>query len=213
MKTFIAIPSMDYVAVQFCQSLAILNKAGDCGIGFKVGSLISDSREGLAATAIQNGADYVLWLDSDMTFPPDTLERMLKHMELYDIVSGIYFRRVPPYSPVLFKKLDIKEDGAGGYTAEYEDYTNYPQDSIFECQGIGFGCACMKTEVLKAVMLEYGTCFSMMGKNGEDVSFSQRVRNLGYRIMCDSSIKCGHVGHLTITEGLFRSMQKLRPEG
>lgn len=212
MKTFIAIPSMDQVAVQFCQSLAVLNKSGECGIGFKVGSLITESREYLALQAIQSGADYVMWFDSDMTFPPDTLERMQKHMKTYDIVSGIYFRRTPPYTPVLHKTLDIKEDGEGGYTATFSDYEDYPQNSIFEVEGIGFGCVMMKTDVLRAVIMEYGTAFAMMGKNGEDCSFSQRVRNLGYHIMCDSSIKCGHVGHLTITEGLFRSMKKLKPE-
>lgn len=212
MKTFIAIPSMDQVAVQFCQSLAVLNKSGECGIGFKVGSLITESREYLALQAIQSGADYVMWFDSDMTFPPDTLERMQEHMKTYDIVSGIYFRRTPPYTPVLHKTLDIKEDGEGGYTATFSDYEDYPLNSVFEVEGIGFGCVMMKTDILRAVIMEYGTAFAMMGKNGEDCSFSQRVRNLGYHIMCDSSIKCGHVGHLTITEGLFRSMQKLKPE-
>lgn len=208
MKTFIAIPSMDTVAVQFCQSLAVLNKVGECGIGFKVGSLITESREFLALQAIESGSDYVLWLDSDMVFPSDTLERMLKHMETYDIVSGLYFRRVAPYTPVLHKMLDISEDGHGGYTAKYEDYEDYPKDSIFEVQGIGFGCVCMKTDVLRSTIMEYGTAFAMMGKNGEDCSFSQRVRNLGYKIYCDSTIKCGHVGHLLITEGLFNSMRK-----
>ena len=212
MKTFIAIPSMDQVAVQFCQSLAVLNKSGECGIGFKVGSLITESREYLALQAIQSGADYVMWFDSDMTFSPDTLERMQEHMKTYDIVSGIYFRRTPPYTPVLHKTLDIKEDGEGGYTATFSDYEDYPLNSVFEVEGIGFGCVMMKTDVLRAVIMEYGTAFAMMGKNGEDCSFSQRVRNLGYHIMCGSSIKCGHVGHLTITEGLFRSMQKLKPE-
>ena len=212
MKTFIAIPCMDQVAVQFCQSLAVLNKAGDVGIGFKVGSLITESREYLALQAIESGADYVMWFDSDMTFPPDTLQRMQKHMKTYDIVSGIYFRRTPPYTPVLHKTLDIKEDGEGGYTATFSDYEDYPLNSVFEVEGIGFGCVMMKTDVLRAVIMEYGTAFAMMGKNGEDCSFSQRVRNLGYHIMCDSSLKCGHVGHLTITEGLFRSMQKLKPE-
>lgn len=212
MKTFIAIPSMDQVAVQFCQSLAVLNKSGECGIGFKVGSLIAESREYLALQAIQSGADYVMWFDSDMTFPTDTLERMQEHMKTYDIVSGIYFRRVPPYTPVLHKKLDIHKDENGVYLATFEDYEDYPLNSVFEVEGIGFGCVMMKTDVLRNVVMEYGTAFSMMGRNGEDCSFSVRARNLGYRIMCDSTIKCGHVGHITVTEGLFRSMQKLKPE-
>ena len=201
MKTLIAVPCMDQVATPFCQSLVTLNKVGECAISFNVGSLVTESREHLAARALNNGADYVLWFDSDMMFEPDTMERLMKHMEDgYDIVSGLYFRRRPPFTPVLFKRLHIEGD-----VCLQEDYNEYPKDGIFEVQGIGFGCVMMKSEVLLSVLAKYKTCFAQMGRNGEDVSFSVRARNCGYKIWCDPTIKCGHVSYTTVSEGFYQS--------
>lgn len=208
MKTLIAVPCMDSVATPFCQSILTMNKVGDeCSVSFQVGSLVSESREKLAALAISRDADYVLWLDSDMTFEPDTMERLMKHMETYDIVTGLYFRRRPPFSPVIFKKLHLEGD-----VCVFEDYTEYPEDRVFEVEGIGFGCVMMKTEVLLSVFARYKNCFTMMGRNGEDVSFSMRARNCGYKIWCDPSIKCGHIAYSMVNEGFYKNY-KLHSEG
>ncbi|MBQ3921365.1 MAG: glycosyltransferase [Firmicutes bacterium] len=208
MKTLIAVPCMDQVATPFCQSLVTLNKVGECTISFNVGSLVSESREHLAARALNCGADYVLWFDSDMIFAPDTMEKLVKHMEDgYDIVSGLYFRRRSPFTPVLFKRLFIQ-----GEACLQEDYNDYPEDGLFEVEGIGFGCVMMKTEVLLSVFARYKNCFTMMGRNGEDVSFSMRARNCGYKIWCDPSIKCGHIAYSMVNEGFYKNY-KLHSKG
>ena len=203
MKTLIAVPCMDQVATPFCQSLVTLNKVGDCTISFNVGSLISESREHLAAQAIKGEADYVLWFDSDMMFAPDTMKRLMEHMKTADVASGLYFRRRPPFSPVLFRKLEMNGDAC-----IFEDYDDYPTDRAFDVAGIGFGCCLMKTDVLMDMLGKYGTCFSMIGRNGEDVSFSIRAGEMGVRMVCDPSIKCGHVGYNIVTEGFYRSYRE-----
>ena len=71
---------MDTVQTEFAQSLMRMKLVGDVQHAFLSCSLIYKSRNDLADMAIQAGADYVLWLDSDMVFEPDTLERMLKKM-------------------------------------------------------------------------------------------------------------------------------------
>jgi hypothetical protein len=43
------------------------------------GTLIFTQRENLAEEALKWGAEYLMWVDSDMRFPKDTLEEMLKH--------------------------------------------------------------------------------------------------------------------------------------
>ena len=70
----------------------------------------------LGKAALDMGADYVLWLDSDMTFPADTLERMLATMQEkdLDILTGVYYRRRSPYTPVLFDQLEIVDDTCKG---------------------------------------------------------------------------------------------------
>lgn len=204
MKTLIAVPCMDQVAAPFAQSLASLDKEGDCFVSFIIGSLIYDARNSFAKQAIKVGADYVLWLDSDMIFPQDTLKKMLRHMaEGKDIVSGLYFRRRDPYTPVIFKQLGVVDGKQVN-----EGYDDYPPESIFEVAACGFGCVMMKTSVLFDVGMEKGNWFEPAEGYGEDLAFCRRAKDLGYKIWCDSTIKCGHVGQVIVDENVFKSTKE-----
>lgn len=200
MKILIAVPCMDNVAAGFAQSLAVLQKTGDVAVAFVVGSLIYDSRNKLAQQAVASEADYVMWFDSDMIFKPDTMLKLLEADK--DIVSGLYFRRVMPFAPVLFKNLELLEDG----NSKWEDYNDFP-DELFKLDGIGFGCVLMKTDVLIDMFGKFGTCFDPIGHFGEDLSFCLRAKELGYEIYCDPNVKCGHVGHSIITESFWRGVK------
>lgn len=197
MKTLIAVPCMDQVAAQFAQSLAMLKKVGDCVVSFQVGSLVYNSRNSLALKAVALGCDYVLWLDSDMLFPPETLEYMVKVLEenKLDILSGLYFRRVPPFSPVVFSKVNI-DDMTWGEPKEI------PED-LFEVEGIGFGCCLTRVSTLFEVQAEYNTMFQPLNGFGEDLSFCWRARQIGHKIWVDPHILCGHVGHQVITKEFY----------
>jgi len=48
-------------------------------INFSVGSVLPGNRELLAEQAIEMGASHLFFVDSDMRFPPDTLNRLLAH--------------------------------------------------------------------------------------------------------------------------------------
>ena len=203
MKTLIAIPAMDTVPTQFCSALSMLNKLGDCVVSFNVGSLVYTSRNKLAQTAIQMDTDYIFWLDSDMVFNPDILERMMNTMQekKLDILSGLYFRRVPPYTAVLFDKLEIV-DGK----CEFTNFDEVPQE-MFKAGGVGFGCVLMKTDVAFDVYSEYLDMFSPIASVGEDLSFCWRARQCGYDIWVDPSVKLGHVGHCVVTEDFAMAYQ------
>ena len=200
MKTLIAIPCMDQVPAPFCQSLALLTKPDNCTLAMKPGSLVYTSRNALAMMAIDMNAEYIFWMDSDMTFPQDCLIRMMKTLQEkdLDILSGVYFRRVPPYSPVLFDKLEME-----GNDCKYTEFEKLPDD-LFEVGGCGFGCVLMKTEVLFNVLAQHGRMFTPIGDNGEDVSFCLRAREIGYKIICDPSIVCGHVGYSIVDDKFFK---------
>lgn len=205
MKTLIAIPCMDQVPALFAQSLSTMRMVGECQIAFQIGSLIYTSRDDLARYAMKEGFDYVLWLDSDMVFPEDFHERMLKTLteNNLDILSGIYYKRKPPYSPVIFDKMQLK-----GKIWDYSWLEDVP-DSLFEVGACGFGCVLLKTEVLMSVQLKHGYLFHPMQNGGEDVAFCVRARDCGYKIMCDPTIVCGHVGNVVITDTLYKQYRSL----
>ena len=209
MKIMIAVPCMDQVPVPFCASLAKLKTVGECSIVFKSGSLIYTSRNALATQAISCEADLVLWLDSDMEFDPDILERMIETMQAgdYDILTGLYFRRVYPYSPVLFDQLDI--DGEVCYWSEFKQIPEKP----FEVGGCGFGCVLMKPDVFIDVQGRFGNMFAPIANNGEDIAFCWRARQCGYKIFCDPSINPGHVGYSTIDRKFYEALQGAKNNG
>lgn len=193
MKVLIAVPCMDQVPAVFCQSLRMLKIPGECMLAMQMGSLIYNSRNNLATKAIQADVDYVFWLDSDMEFEPDTLMRMLDVMQKHDldILTGLYFRRVVPYTPVLFDKLEMVQDSM----FEWSEFQEIP-DHLFEVGGCGFGCVLMKTDPFFDVQSRFGNMFAPIGNTGEDLAFCWRARQCGFKVWCDPSIKCGHVGYV-----------------
>lgn len=200
MRTLIAVPCMDQVPAPFAQSLAMLQKTGECMLSMQIGSLIYTSRNNLAQMAIQMDVDYVLWLDSDMVFEPDTLIRMMDTLQKndYDILTGLYFRRVPPYTPVLFDKLDIHRN-----ICSWTEFHEIPEEP-FEIGGCGFGCVLMKADVFYDVQAKHGNMFAPLGNNGEDIAFCWRARDCGFKIYCDPSVICGHVGYSVVDDQFFK---------
>lgn len=208
-KILIAVPCMDQVPAQFANSIATLASYGIEGIEislrFNLGSLIYNSRNELARSAIAEGADLMMWFDSDMVFNPDTLLRMLRIIddEEADFVTGVYYRRTAPFTPTLFKSLDIDENN----NATWEDYEDLPE-GLFEVAGCGFGCVLMRTDVAMSVFSRFNHMFSPIGGVGEDLSFCWRARQCGYKLICDPSIPLGHVAHTMVTKDFYHNYKK-----
>jgi len=207
-KILIAVPCMDQLPAQFAQSLAWLTSYGvddaKISICFNVGSLIYSSRDQLAKRALLDEADLVMWFDSDMTFNPDTLKRMLKLIdEGHDMVTGIYYRRTPPFSAVAFKTMELNEEGTGFDWTEFDEIP----EGLFEVGACGFGCVLMKTEIFVSVFSKFGQMFTPIANCGEDIAFCWRARQCGYKIIADPSIGLGHVGHTIITKEFFNNYQ------
>ena len=137
-----------------------------------------------------------------MKFKPDTLARLMDDIKAgADITSGLYFRRGKPYTPVAFDSIEINDDGTA---AGFKDYSG-PLTGVHEVGGVGFGCVLMKADCIIDVFAKYGTCFTPLAGFGEDLSFCWRAKNLGYKIMLDTAVKCGHVGHVIITEDFYKA--------
>lgn len=204
-KILVAIPSMDTVPARFAQALASLQSVDDTKVMFNVGSLVYMSRETLCVHAVKMEADYMLWLDSDMVFNPDLLQAMMKTMEEndLDILSGVYYRRASPYTPVIYSKIEFE-----GEACRWEEQKDVPapDSGLFEVQGCGFGCVLMKTDVILDVKGKFSKLFTPIGGTGEDLSFCWRARQCGYKIMCDPSISLGHYGHIVVTREFWESV-------
>lgn len=212
-KILIAVPCMDSVPAQFAHSLATLTSYGldgyEISVWFNLGSLIYTSRNEIAKRAMADEADYVMWFDSDMVFNPDTLFRMLQFIEHgADMVTGIYYRRVPPFTPTIFKTMEIKEELQTAEWTEFEEIPNVP----FEVAACGFGCVLMRTEMFAVVFGKFHNMFSPIGNVGEDIAFCWRARQCGYKIIADPSIGLGHVGHTIVTKDFYLNYNSAKAE-
>lgn len=208
-RILIAVPCMDQLPAQFAHSLATLTSYGiedvEISVWFNLGSLIYTSRDEIAKRALMDEADLVMWFDSDMVFNADTLKRMLAFIEAgHDMVTGVYYRRKPPFSPTIFKTMDINLEDQ---TAEWEEFDVVPEEP-FEVGACGFGCVLMKTEIFVAVFAKFGYMFTPIGNVGEDIAFCWRARQCGYKIIADPSISLGHVGQSIFTKTVYENYKQ-----
>lgn len=188
MRLLIAIPTLDYIHVDFMRSLLDLVKRIECRYEIAIisGTLVYVARDKLANKAINEGFDWVLWLDSDMVFQ-DTLLEDLQFCGK-DFVTGVYHARRKGYDSCIFEKIDLDE---------LKKCESYPSQA-FRVEGCGFGCVLIKTEILKHIVQTYKTAFLPLKQYGEDIAFCLRARELGYKLWCEPSAVCGHIGHITI---------------
>ena len=199
MKTLIAIPCMETTPYGFDQSLLYMHKGDNPTVYFRPNSLVYDSRNIISLTAIEQGFDQVMWLDSDMMFPPDTLLKLQAHEK--DMVTGLYVTRRTPVEPVLYAEISEPDRNADGYLQKkITPYMDFPRDSFFPVAGCGFGCVLTSTKLLKEVWDRFGPAFTPFPWAGEDISFCHRVNLLGHQIFCDSTVSCGHIGTYIYTE-------------
>ena len=210
MKTLIAIPCMDTIESEFVDCLVNMRKVGDVEIRFLRGSLVYDARNQITKYALSQDFDYVLWLDSDMTFEPDLMEKLMADIEGrddIDAVTGLCFGRRPPFKPCIFSHLAIKQEG-NMVMPIAENWFEYPRDQLFEVEGCGFACLLMKIGTLQATGIYGQVPFFPIGGMGEDLTYCKRAKDLGLRFWCDSRLKIGHIMRLSVDEGFVDNVVK-----
>ena len=190
-RLLIAVPSGDYMHTEFVKSLTkLLRKLDRDGVDYELaiesGSLVYLARDKLACRAINEGFDYVLWLDSDMVFTEDLLEDLQFSGE--DFVTGIAVGRRPNYCSCLFEDIEPE------HITRIETWPREP----FQVAACGFACVLILTEILRGVFMTNKTCFLPTNDYGEDVAFCKRATDLGFKIWAEPAVKVGHVGHITI---------------
>ncbi len=100
-KIAICLPSGDYCPMKFTLSFGgiMAHPSLHTRKAFNRRSCyVQVNRCDLVDDALAWGADWLLFLDSDMTFPPYTLERLLSAQK--DVVCATYVKRVAPHEVI-----------------------------------------------------------------------------------------------------------------
>ena len=184
-KVLVGMPTMGSMEIEAVKCLMQLEHDGSVDIISE--SLVYDARDKIAMDALSAGVDWVMWLDSDIIYPANIISKLMSTNK--DMVTGIYHKRIAPYTPCVYKLVEDK----------LQPYLDYPEDKLFNVEAAGFGCMLMKVKVIKAVYDKYGGCFfPVNGVGGEDLSFIRRAKECGIEVWCDSSVRCGHIGRQVI---------------
>ena len=208
MKGLIVVPNTGLFPYQFVASWTQLvmytrTFCEDLGVKFIQSCLIYEARDQAAEIALEGGYDWLFFLDSDMEPAPNTIERLLQAN--VPVNSAICFKRQPPYSPCFYPRIEVKPDG--------EVSVDIPQDwtkGLAEVEGVGMACCLIRREVLEKVEKPM---FWPMPILAEDLAFCKRAREAGFKIYVDTSLCCGHVGQMTVTEDTFREYRRKGMEG
>lgn len=197
MKVCIAMPCRDHVNTGFAYDLARLSaywssqhlpNGDELMFLTSMGTLIANQREELAEQAIVSGADWILWLDTDMRFPKDTLDRLLAHKE--PIVAANYATRRIPVKTVAFDFVESKWECV---------YTKPEDTGLREVVAVGMGVFLVDTNVLKSMpkpWFHIGYSLKSGNFSGEDIHFCKQARIYGTKVLIDQDLskEVKHIG-------------------
>ena len=145
------------------------------------GYTIAENRNYIAVQALNNMSDYLLMIDDDMTFPPDTLDKLVANKK--DICGVSYHPRC--------------DEGRTTKELDETHHANLKDTKLFECKATGTGIILIKCSIFYKIprpwfdfeWFETGQC-----KQGEDWVFCNKAKASGFKIWVDPTIKVGHLG-------------------
>lgn len=205
-KLLIATPCGANVPFQYVDSITttILKLANkyNIGVGLIESPLIYLNRNKLFARAYQDKVDYLLFVDSDMDWTPDMVDRLVEFDK--DVACGLFFSRKPMIGDthvpmVMFRSGD-----------EYKAYNEVPPEPM-QVDGCGMAFTMIKGAVIEKMtkmIPELGLPFDHLSVDeiglkpigsriiGEDMSFCHRAKKAGFEIWCNPDVR---VGHLVVT--------------
>lgn len=149
------------------------------------------ARESLVEMALEEGADWIFWLDSDVLPPPEALITLLARQ--MDICAGLCVTKSDIPWPLILKR---------GQWGPVRDWT--PGDLV-ECDGTHLGCTLMRTEIFKTLERPWFVegYEAREGKDErhiadsytctEDLPLMYRAKDAGFNCCVDTSLICKHV--------------------
>jgi hypothetical protein len=195
----IAIPCGDQVDAGFAYDLATLTgsmafnrRDVDLHIEMNKGTLLPSQRTGLVYAALALNATHILFLDSDMRFPPNLLHEMLEAKS--PVVGVNYATRRFPIRPTAF----LDELG------EKRLYTTDESTGLVKVASMGLGATLIDMDVFRFVPqpwfpIEHYTKALPDGREGhffvgEDINFFNKLRTAGIDVLVHQDLS-KHIRH------------------
>ena len=183
----IGVPTVDWMWTDFVSAyLRLKAPVGSYKSFERGGSTIAEKRNHITEQFLaERSLQWILHLDSDMTPPADTVQRLLGTG--CDVVTAVCLKKRPPYStctghydPETGKVRELLEFGG----------TN----PVREVEWAGTACLLVRRHVVEAITPSWFEALPAGG--GSDMDFSEKIRAAGFKLHCLSNL---HVGHIAAT--------------
>ena len=161
------------------------------------------ARNAVIKNFLETQGDWLMWIDTDMTFKHDAIEKLVKTARKHkaDIVSGLGF---------IYKRA-AEEIVPNGYLWDekenaYAEIINYQKGRVYEIDGTGSGFVLIHRKVFEAFDNEHWhetwRAHPHTGNPmGHDLAFCWRAKqDYGMKIVWDTGVPTGHIKHFELTE-------------
>lgn len=181
-----------------------------CGTG----GLVESRNLAIQTFLAEKKADWLFWIDTDMGFAPDTIDRLLEVADPVDrpIVGALCFsqREIGPdgyggyrcsATPTIYDWADIK--GQMGFAVRWD----YQRNTLVRCAGTGSACILIHRSVFERLEEKYGRAWYDRVPNtstgqlmSEDLSFCLRAGALGVPVHVHTGLQATHLKRVWLAE-------------
>jgi len=219
---------LDLVQYDFSLHQRIVNGGGR--LSFRAGHNLSGPRNMVVKKFLEYGkADWLWMVDSDMTFTPDTVERLLEYADpdKAPIVGGLCFAfdDAGDIRPTLYGLV-----GDSPETLRVVRYYEWVPDAMYQVEATGAACLLIHKTALERIR-DAEDLPNRVGKHGfndafpwfqetehqgqpvsEDFTFCWRAGILGIPVFVNTAVQLGHVKDRLLTmESYFLQRGLLAP--
>jgi hypothetical protein len=159
--------------------------------GMEVADAYNTAIERVLADPDLSAMSYLLTLEDDNMPPRRGLLKLYENIHRYAAVGGLYWAKGEEGWPQIY--------GRPGEEPMFAPQPPEP-DAIQECNGLGMGFTLFQLEVFRDARIKRPWFKTLQGNrpSGEpwlitqDLYFFGQLRELGYRVACDTRVKVGH---------------------
>jgi hypothetical protein len=174
-------------------------------VTFVESSLLPEGRARLVARGYDMEATHLMWFDSDMKFPADTITRLLNHN--MSVVAANYPRKNIEAKPTAYR------DDEGGVGPVWSGETASGTQQVAYC---GMGVMLVDMKVFDSLELPFFAIQPQPPDNvkhiGEDVYFCKKLAEAGIPIFIDHDLskQVAHIGKFEYTNALSKEAEVVK---
>lgn len=153
------------------------------------GTYLHRMREKLMKAAVDSDATHLMFIDSDVIFPPDGMEQLLRQQKT--VIGGTYRLKNPTQKIAAHKPLGTE------YGPGREMKLSDTPKGTHEVRAIPTGFMLVDLNAVRNIPQPWFD-FSPNDDSfmGEDVWFCEKLREHGHQIFLDPTIPIGHLGDI-----------------